>query len=36
MSWFNHHRLFEPIGYMPPFEAEPNQYRQFAESSMPA
>ena len=22
--WFNHHRLFEPIGYIPPAEAEAN------------
>jgi len=22
VSWFNHHRLLEPIGYIPPAEAE--------------
>lgn len=27
MSWFNHHRLPEPIGYLPPAEAEANYYR---------
>jgi hypothetical protein len=27
-SWFNHHRLLEPIGYIPPAEAEDNYYRQ--------
>ena len=30
MSWFNHHRLLEPIGYIPPAEAEANYYRQLA------
>ena len=29
-SWFNHHRLLEPIGYIPPAEAEANYYRQLA------
>ena len=28
--WFNHHRLLEPIGYIPPAEAEANYYRQLA------
>ena len=28
VSWFNHHRLLEPIGYIPPAEAEDNFYRQ--------
>ena len=27
VSWFNHHRLIEPIGYIPPAEAEANYYR---------
>ena len=27
VSWFNHHRLLEPIGYIPPSEAEANYYR---------
>ena len=32
VSWFNHHRLLEPIGYIPPAEAEAeaNHYRQLA------
>ncbi len=28
VSWFNHHRLLEPIGYIPPAEAEADYYRQ--------
>jgi transposase InsO family protein len=28
VSWFNHHRLLEAIGYIPPAEAEANYYRQ--------
>ena len=30
VAWFNHHRLLEPIGYIPPAEAEANDYRQLA------
>ena len=30
VSWFNHHRLLEPIGYIPPVEAEAHYYRQLA------
>ena len=30
VSWFNHHRLLELIGYIPPAEAEANYYRQHA------
>jgi len=30
VSWFNHHRLLEPIGYIQPAEAEANYYRQLA------
>ena len=33
LSWFNHHRLLEPIGYIPPAEAEANYYRQLAEKT---
>ena len=33
VSWFNHHRLLEPIGYIPPAEAESNYYRQLAEKT---
>ena len=28
VSWFNHHRLLAPIGYIPPAEAEANYWRQ--------
>jgi transposase InsO family protein len=28
VSWFNHHRLLEPIGYIPPAEAEANYWKQ--------
>jgi|TARA_Y100001934_G_scaffold43067_1_gene51899 transposase InsO family protein len=28
VSWFNHQRLMEPLGYIPPGEAEANYYRQ--------
>jgi putative transposase len=30
VSWFNHQRLLESIGYIPPAEAEENYYRQLA------
>ena len=30
VSWFNHHRLLEPIGHIPPAEAEANYYRKLA------
>lgn len=30
VSWFNHQRLMEPLGYIPPAEAEANYYRQLA------
>ncbi len=30
VAWFNDHRLLEPIGYIPPAEAEANYYRQLA------
>jgi putative transposase len=30
VSWFNHHRLLEPIGYIPPAEAEERYYQQLA------
>ena len=33
VSWFNHHRLLGPIGYVPPAEAEANYYRQLASST---
>ena len=28
VSWFNHHRLLGPVGYIPPAEAEANYYQQ--------
>ncbi len=28
VAWFNNHRLLEPIGYIPPAEAEANYYQQ--------
>lgn len=31
---FNHHRLLEPISYIPPAEAEANYYRQFCEQTV--
>ena len=33
VAWFNHHRLLESIGYIPPAEAEANYYRQLAEKA---
>ena len=33
VSWFNHHRLLGPIGYIPPAEAEANYHRQPASQS---
>jgi transposase InsO family protein len=33
VHWFNHIRLLEPIGYIPPAEAEANYYRQLAEKT---
>jgi len=32
VAWFNHHRLLEPIGDVPPAEAEAIYYRHIAES----
>lgn len=34
VSWFNLHRLMEPIGYIPPAEAEANYHRQLAGQAM--
>ncbi len=28
VAWYNHHRLMEPLGYVPPAEAEANYYKQ--------
>jgi transposase InsO family protein len=33
VSWFNHIRLLEPIGYIPPAEAVANYIRQLAEKT---
>jgi transposase InsO family protein len=33
VSWFNHHRLLEPLGYISPAEAEVNYYQQLAEGA---
>jgi hypothetical protein len=33
VSWFNNRRLLEPIGYIPPAEAEANYWRQHAPAS---
>jgi hypothetical protein len=30
VAWFNNHRLLEPIGNIPPAEAEVNDYQQLA------
>ncbi|MBK9327287.1 MAG: IS3 family transposase [Hydrogenophilales bacterium] len=35
VAWFNHHRLLESIGYIPPAEAEANYYRQLANEAAP-
>jgi putative transposase len=36
VDWFNHHRTLEPIGYIPPVEAEANYYRQLVHQAVPA
>ena len=28
VAWYNHHRLMEPLGYIPQDEAEANYYKQ--------
>ena len=33
VAWFNHHRLMEPLGYIPPAEAEANYYRQLSNTA---
>jgi putative transposase len=35
VHWFNHIRLLEPIGYIPPAEAEANYWRQLASNATP-
>ena len=34
VAWFNHHRLMEPIGYIPPAEAEANHYRRLRNTAV--
>lgn len=34
VSWFNNHRLLEPIGYIPPAEAEANYYLVLASQAV--
>jgi transposase InsO family protein len=36
VHWFNHHRLFEPIGNIPPAEAEARYYASMTERVMAA
>jgi putative transposase len=36
VDWFNHRRLLEPIGNIPPAEAEARYYAQLAEQAMAA
>lgn len=36
VSWFNHHRLLESIGYIPPAEAEAKYFRELAEKNKAA
>jgi putative transposase len=36
VDWFNHRRLLEPIGNIPPAELEQAYYRQLEESAMAA
>ena len=36
VDWFNHRRLLEPIGNIPPAEAEASYYQQLTESAMAA
>ena len=35
VAWFNHQRLLESIGYIPPAEAEANYYQQLSEQTLP-
>ena len=35
VHWFNHIRLLEPIGYIPPAEAEANYWQQLASDATP-
>jgi putative transposase len=33
VAWFNHHRLTEPLSYIPPSEAEINYYQQLEQQA---
>ncbi len=33
VAWYNHCRLMEPLGYIPPAEAEANYYRQLSNAA---
>lgn len=33
VAWYNHHRLMEPLGYIPPADAEANYYRQLRDAA---
>lgn len=35
VSWFNHHRLPQPIWYISPAEAEANYYRHLVTQAAP-
>ncbi len=34
VAWFNHHRVVEPLGNIPPVEAEANCYRQLSNTAV--
>jgi transposase InsO family protein len=36
VHWFNHHRLLEPIGNIPPADVEPSYYRSTSEPAVAA
>jgi hypothetical protein len=36
VSCFNHHLLLEPLGYIPPAEAEANCYKELSSQAVPA
>jgi hypothetical protein len=36
VAWYNHERLMQPLGYIPPAEAEANYYRQLASQAAKA
>ena len=36
VHWYNHRRLFEPLGHVPPAAFEAHYYHQLRESAMAA